>query len=82
MPESAFILGQRYYQELAPGVALDRAEHVEADLEIDFQAGNFDDCIEVTETTPLEPGEESTKVYCPGVGLVLDNDLEATAVER
>ena len=82
MPDSAFILGQRYYQELAPGVALDRAEHVEADLEIDLQAGNFDDCVEVSETTPLEPGSESTKVYCPGVGLVIDNDLEATAVER
>ena len=50
--------------------------------ECDLQAGNFDDCIEVTETTPLEPGSESTKVYCPGVGLVLDNELEATAVER
>jgi hypothetical protein len=82
MPDSAFILGQRYYQERAPGVALDRAEHVETDLEIDLQAGNFDDCIEVTETTPLEPGSESTKVYCPGVGLVIDSDLEATAVER
>ena len=82
MPDSAFILGQRYYQELAPGVALDRAEHVDADLEIDLHAGNFDDCVEVSETTPLEPGSESTKVYCPGVGLVIDNDLEATAVER
>jgi hypothetical protein len=82
MPDSAFIVGQRYYQELAPGIALDRAEHVEVDLEIDLQAGNFDDCVEVTETTPLEPGEESTKVYCPGVGLVIDNDLEAIAVHR
>lgn len=82
MPDSAFILGQRYYQELAPGVALDRAEHVAADVELDLQAGNFDDCVEVTETTPLEPGSESTKFYCPGVGLVLDNDLEAIAVER
>ena len=82
MPDSAFILGQRYYQELAPGVALDRAEHVEAGLEIDLEAGNFDDCVEVSETTPLESGSESTKVYCPGVGLVIDNDLEATAVER
>ena len=82
MPDSAFILGQRYYQELAPGVALDRAEHVEAGLEIDLEAGNFDDCVEVSETTPLEPGSESTKVYCPGVGLVIDNDLEAIAVER
>jgi hypothetical protein len=82
MPESGYILGQRYYQELAPGVALDRAEHVANDLEIDLHAGNFDDCIEVTETTPLEPRSESTKVYCPGVGLVVDSDLEAIAVER
>ena len=37
MPDSAFMLGQRYYQELAPGVALDRAEHVETDLEIDLR---------------------------------------------
>jgi hypothetical protein len=36
----------------------------------------------VTETTPLESGSESTKVYCPGVGLVVDNDLAATVVER
>jgi hypothetical protein len=82
MPDSAFILGQRYYQELAPGVALDRAEHVGADLEIEVAAGNFDECIEVTETTPLEPDSESTKVYCRGVGLVIDNDLEATALPR
>ena len=82
MPDSAFILGQRYYQEVAPGVALDRVEHVAADLELDLQAGNFDDCVEVTETTPLAPGSESTKFYCPGVGLVIDGDLHAIAVER
>lgn len=82
MPESGFILGQRYYQEMAMGVALDRAEHVGTDLDVDLHAGNFEDCIEVTETTPLEPGSESTKVYCPGVGLVIDSDLEATAVRR
>jgi hypothetical protein len=80
MPESAFILGQRYYQELAPGVALDRAEHVGTDVELALQAGNFDDCVEVTETSPLEPGAESAKAYCPGAGLVIDNDLEAISV--
>jgi hypothetical protein len=50
--------------------------------EISRKAGNFDDCIEVTETTPLEPGSESMKVYCPDAGLVIDNDLEAIAVQR
>jgi hypothetical protein len=29
---------------------------------------------------PLEPGSESTKVYCRGVGLVRDDELELTAV--
>ena len=38
MVDSGFILGARYYQELAPGVALDRAEHVASDLEIQTPA--------------------------------------------
>lgn len=80
MPDSGFIVGQRYFQELAPGIALDRAEHVETGLEITVPAGVFEDCIEVTETTPLNPGEESTKVYCRDVGLVIDGDLELTAI--
>jgi hypothetical protein len=75
MPGGAFLLGSNYYQELAAGVALDRAEHVANDLDIDTEAGEFEDCAEVIETTPLEPGNESTKVYCPGVGLVADEEL-------
>ena len=27
------------------------------------------------ESTPLEPGEEDTKIYAPGVGLVQDEEL-------
>jgi hypothetical protein len=82
MPDSGFLLGQRYYQERARGVALDRAEHVATDLDIDLQAGNFENCIKTVETTPLEPGEQSIKVYCPEVGLVVDGDLKAIAVQR
>ena len=70
-----FLLGSRYAQEIAPGVAQDRAEHVAEGLEVETDAGTFHDCVEVTETSPLEPGAESTKVYCPRVGLVADNDL-------
>jgi hypothetical protein len=82
MPDSGFLLGQRYFQEMAPGMALDRAEHVGTDLEISLGAGNFDDCIETAETSPLEPDAESTKFYCPGAGLGIDGDLEAFAVYR
>jgi hypothetical protein len=75
MPGGAFLLGARYYQELAPKIALDRAEHVATDLDFETEAGEFDECVEVVETTPLEPGHESVKIYCPEVGLAADNEL-------
>lgn len=72
---ATFLLGARYFQEIAPGVALDRAEHVAMGLILETEAGTFEDCVEVRETTPLEPRSESVKIYCPGVGLVVDNGI-------
>ncbi len=80
MPDRAFLLGSRYFQELAPGIAEDRAEHVGVDLDIDVPAGSFEECVRINETSPLEPGHVSKKAYCPGVGLVRDGDLELTAI--
>jgi hypothetical protein len=71
-----FLLGSRYYQELAEGIGLDRAEHTAMGLEVTVPAGTFTDCVQVIETTPLEPGSESEKIYCPDVGLVIDNVVE------
>ena len=71
-----FLLGSRYFQEIADGIALDQAEHTAMGLEITVPAGTFTDCVEVTETTPLEPGAVSLKNYCPEVGLVIDDVLE------
>jgi hypothetical protein len=79
MPDRAFLLGSRYYQEIAPN-AKDRGEHTSMGFEVEVPAGVFRNCVEVTETTPLEPGEESLKTYCPSVGLVRDDDLELIAV--
>lgn len=67
-----FLLGAKYFQEVAPDVALDRAEHTDDNLTENTEAGTFTGCVEITETTPLEPGK-SVKVYCPGVGLVDDD---------
>ncbi|NJO13215.1 MAG: hypothetical protein HC872_06850 [Gammaproteobacteria bacterium] len=74
MPGGAFLLGSRYFQEIAPDVALDRAEHVADGLEVEVPAGDFDDCVLIEETTPLEPQARGTKTYCPQVGLVLDGE--------
>lgn len=71
MMPGTFLLGSRYYQEIADGIALDRAEHVEMGIEISTEAGEFSQCVKVVETTPLELGK-SEKIYCPEVGLVSD----------
>lgn len=76
MPGS-FLLGSRYYQEQAPGQAEDRAENVGMGMRVTVPAGTFRGCVAVEETNPLSPGGGGDeKVYCPGVGLVIDEDLE------
>jgi hypothetical protein len=71
-----FLLGARYYQEQAPGVALDRAEHLESGLVVKTPAGVFEDCVMVLESSDLEEDEETIKVYGKGVGLLVDEYLE------
>lgn len=79
LPDHAFLLGSRYYQEVAPN-AQDRSEHTAMGFEVEVPAGTFRDCVEITETTPLDPGHESPKTYCPNVGIVRDGDLELVKV--
>ncbi|MGH7162644.1 MAG: PepSY domain-containing protein, partial [Planctomycetota bacterium] len=61
------LLGARYCQEIAPGVAMDRAEIVALDETLETAAGTFQGCLKTRESTPLEKGEEH-KYYAPGVG--------------
>jgi hypothetical protein len=67
--------GARYYQEIAPNVALDRAEHLSDSVTVDTPAGRFMNCLFVAETTPLEPGHVSFKHYARGIGLIQDGVL-------
>ena len=68
-------VGAKHYQEIAPGVAMDRAENVSVDETLETPAGEFSHCLKVVETSPLEPGSQSIKVYAPGVGMAVDGDL-------
>lgn len=71
-----FLLGSRYMQEVAPGVALDRAENVEMGIDISTPGGDFTGCVGVLDSTAFEPDAPGDpKVYCPGVGLVMDEVL-------
>ena len=66
--------GDRYYQEQAPRVAMDRAENVSTHETVQTPAGAFAQCLKMKETTPLESGT-GYKFYAPDVGLVQDGDL-------
>jgi hypothetical protein len=70
------LLKARYYQEIAPEVAMDRAEIVSMSATVKSPAGEFKNCLKVEETTPLEPGTKEYKYYAPGIGLVQDGSLK------
>jgi len=70
------LLGAKYYQEIAPEVAMDRAEIIGMDAVVKCAAGQFSRCLKVEETTPLEAGEKEYKYYAAGVGLVQDGSLK------
>jgi hypothetical protein len=69
-------VSQKYYQEVAPKIAMDRAEIVGLHVVVKTPAGEFKDCLKVEETTPLEPGAREYKYYAPNVGLVQDGSLK------
>ena len=66
----------RYYMEIHPGVAMDRAEIYETDAIVETPAGTFKKSLIVTESSPLEEGDESYKRYAPNVGMIFDDGLE------
>jgi hypothetical protein len=68
-------LGMKYYQEIAPGVAMDRAEIISLSETLETPVGNFNSVLSTLETTPLEPEDRSVKRYAPGIGLIQDDDL-------
>jgi len=77
MPGSP-VLGMRFYQEFAPGVAMDRAEIVGLGDTFKTPAGTFGGCLRTKENSALKPGEVEFKTYAPGIGLVQDEDLLLT----
>jgi hypothetical protein len=70
------LLGSRYYQEIAPEVALDKAEVVSMNQTVSVPAGTFNDVVQMKESNDLEPGVEESNLHVPGVGQVIDNELE------
>lgn len=67
-------VGQKFRQEVAPGVAMDRVEIVATGETVTVPYGTFSNTVRFRETTPLESGS-STKIFAQGVGLIVDDVL-------
>lgn len=67
--------GMKYYQELAEGIAMDRAEIISLNEEIKTPAGLFQNCLRTKEGTSLNLLEKEYKSYAPGIGLIQDENL-------
>jgi len=71
-------VGMMYYQELAPNVAMDRAEIISIDEIFKTPAGEFSNCLKIKEGTALKPKVIEYKTYAPGIGLIQDEKLLLT----
>jgi hypothetical protein len=72
------LLGSRFYQEIAPNVAMDRVEIQSDNDTLKTPAGDFHDCLKTEETTPLEAGVKEYKIYAKGIGIIKDGSLLLT----
>ena len=63
-------VGDRYRQELAPGVAEDQARVMNLHARVDVPYGRFTECLKTREWTPLDPGVMEQKFYAENVGFV------------
>lgn len=71
--------GSPYRQEYYACEAEDMAEVVSLSESVTVPYGSFGGTLQTREFTPLEPGVNEYKYYAPGVGLVLEVDVNSGA---
>lgn len=78
MMPGIILLGARYYQEIAPDIAMDRAEIKSITETMQTPAGRFENCLKTEETSSIEIKSKEYKFYAPGIGLIKDGELLLT----
>jgi hypothetical protein len=72
-------IGLPYRQEYYVCEAEDMAEVVSLSESVTVPYGSFDNCLQTREFTRLEPDLNEYKYYAPGVGMVLEVDVNSGA---
>jgi len=80
-------VGDVFEQEKAPGIAEDRMTVLSVMESVDVPAGSFEDCVKTEDVNPLDGvGVIEYKLYCPGVGFVMEEfeggTLELVSYEK
>jgi hypothetical protein len=70
------VVGDVYRQEFYLGEAEDTAGITALGVAVQVPYGNLTGCLTTYDFSPLEPDQSETKGYAPGLGLVLEVDLE------
>ncbi|MCZ6758593.1 MAG: hypothetical protein O7C39_09945 [Bacteroidetes bacterium] len=70
-------VGDLYYQEYFEREAEDVGEVLAINQSVTVPSGSFTECVQIRDTTPLQPDVLEHKYFCPGVGTVLTIDLKA-----
>jgi len=73
--------GDKYYQEQAPKIAMDRAEIISVTEALKVPAGSYSNVLHTRESSGIESGSED-KWYAPDVGLIKDADFLLAKVEK
>jgi len=71
-------VGMKYYQEIAPKIAMDRAKIVSVTETCKMPAGTFTECLKIQESNAVHfwsSFKTENKMHAPGIGLVQDQDL-------
>jgi len=73
------LLGARFQQENAAPIALDRSEILKEEISVTLPVGSFTGCLKAIDTDGLDPAAPpETKIYCPGIGNVVDESMVLT----
>ena len=73
-------IGDKYYQEIAPKVAMDRVELVSLSETAKVPAGSFEECLKMAESSDLETAT-GVKLFASEVGLIKDDEFELVKKE-
>ncbi len=72
--------GMGFRQEVATGVAEDRVTITAVGDSVTVPMGKYGNTVRFDETTPLEPGAVSKKVFVSGIGPVVDDAVRLTSL--